>query len=106
MEITVVVAAPEVKGGKSGSRHGLRHASDSFGGDPHGKPDVLVGQRLADRVALIVMTTAGEGEEFEFEVRQPITRAQAVERFAPPPAPTKRTVSPAFRPVTPNHAAM
>jgi hypothetical protein len=42
-----------------------------FGCKPSHERDVLVEERLADRIALVVVPAAGENEEFGFEVGQP-----------------------------------
>ena len=65
------VAAPGIDVDKSVLWSPLRPSGDGLARDIQRKPDVLLGQRLAHGIALVVVPAAGEREQFRFKVRKP-----------------------------------
>jgi hypothetical protein len=55
----------------SRSRLPLHPAGDGLGRNIQRKPDILLGQRLAHRIALVVVPATGEREQLRFKIRKP-----------------------------------
>ena len=65
------VAAPGIDVDKSVLWSPLPQTGDGLGRDIQRKPDILLGKRLADGIALVVVPAAGKREQFCFKVRKP-----------------------------------
>ena len=65
------VAAPGIDVDKSVLWSPLPQTGDGLGRDIQREPDVLLGQRLAHGIALVVVPAAGEREQFCFKVHKP-----------------------------------